>query len=98
MDGSSDTVVINTNVYKISGSCKVNGTEVSDDTWVYLHKKGDATELSNYTFDEGKYEFYVEPGEYEIKVSLDSRNRYRSRRNDYQCICREKFGVSRVKR
>ena len=26
----------------------------------------------NYTFDEGKYEFYVEPGEYEIKVSLDS--------------------------
>lgn len=72
VDGSSDTVVINTNVYKISGSCKVNGTEVSDDTWVYLHKKGDATELSNYTFDEGKYEFYVEPGEYEIKVSLDS--------------------------
>ena len=72
MDGSSDTVVINTNVYKISGSCKVNGTEVSDDTWVYLHKKGDATELSSYTFDEGKYEFYVEPGEYEIKVSLDS--------------------------
>ena len=72
VDGSSDTVVINTNVYKISGSCKVNGAEVSDDTWVYLHKKGDATELSNYTFDEGKYEFYVEPGEYEIKVSLDS--------------------------
>ena len=72
VDGSSDTVVINTNVYKISGNCKVNGTEVSDDTWVYLHKKGDATELSNYTFDEGKYEFYVEPGEYEIKVSLDS--------------------------
>ena len=30
------------------------------------------TELSSYTFDEGKYEFYVEPGEYEIKVSLDS--------------------------
>ena len=57
---------------KISGSCKVNGAEVSDDTWVYLHKKGDATELSSYTFDEGKYEFYVEPGEYEIKVSLDS--------------------------
>ena len=27
---------------------------------------------SSYTFDEGKYEFYVEPGEYEIKVSLDS--------------------------
>ena len=72
VDGSSDTVVINTNVYKISGNCKVNGTEVSDDTWVYLHKKGDATELSNYTFDEGKYEFYVEPGEYEIKVSLGS--------------------------
>ena len=72
VDGSSDTVVINTNVYKISGSCKVNGAEVSDDTWVYLHKKGDATELSSYTFDEGKYEFYVEPGEYEIKVSLDS--------------------------
>ncbi len=72
VDGSSDTVVINTNVYKISGSCKVNGAEASDDTWVYLHKKGDATELSNYTFDDGKYEFYVEPGEYEIKVSLDS--------------------------
>ena len=49
-----------------------NMLEVGTGSGLSARYMSEAKHVPLYTFDEGKYEFYVEPGEYEIKVSLDS--------------------------
>ena len=65
----TDEIVINMNVYKLTGNCKINGESAGRSTGIHLYRKGDGYYLASCTMDdEGNYVFYLEPGEYTMKV------------------------------
>ena len=65
----TDDIVMNMNVYKLTGNCKINGESAGRNTWIDLYRKGDGYYLASCTMDdEGNYVFYLEPGEYTMKV------------------------------
>lgn len=65
----SDEIVMNMNVYKLTGNCKINGESADRNTWIDLRRKEDGYYLASCTVDdEGNYVFYLEPGEYTMKV------------------------------
>lgn len=64
----SDEIVMNMNVYKLTGNCKINGESADRNTWIDLRRKEDGYYLASCTVDdEGNYVFYLEPGEYTMK-------------------------------
>ena len=65
----TDELVMNMNVYKLTGNCKINGESADRNTWIDLRRKEDGYYLTSCTIDdEGNYVFYLEPGEYTVKV------------------------------
>lgn len=65
----TDVIVMNMNVYKLTGNCKINGESADRNTWIDLRRKEDGHYLASCTVDdEGNYVFYLEPGEYTMKV------------------------------
>lgn len=65
----SDEIVMNMNMYKLTGNCKINGESADRSTWIDLRRKEDGYYLASCTVDdEGNYVFYLEPGEYTMKV------------------------------
>lgn len=65
----TDEIVINMNVYKLTGNCKINGESADRSTWINLYRKKDNRYLASCTMDdEGNYVFYLEPGDYTMKV------------------------------
>ena len=65
----SDEIVMNMNVYKLTGNCKINGESADHNTWIDLRRKEDGYYLASCTVDdEGNYVFYLEPGDYTMKV------------------------------
>ena len=65
----TDEIVMNMNVYKLTGNCKINGESADRNTWINLRRKEDGYYLASCTVDdEGNYVFYLEPGEYTMKV------------------------------
>ena len=65
----TDEIVMNMNVYKLTGNCKINGESADRSTWIDLRRKEDGYYLASCTVDdEGNYVFYLEPGEYTMKV------------------------------
>lgn len=65
----TDEIVMNMNVYKLTGNCKINGESADRNTWIDLRRKEDGYYLASCTVDdEGNYVFYLEPGEYTMKV------------------------------
>ncbi len=65
----TDEIVMNMNVYKLTGNCKINGESADRNTWIDLRQKEDGYYLASCTVDdEGNYVFYLEPGEYTMKV------------------------------
>lgn len=66
----TDEIVMNMNVYKLTGNCKINGESADRSTWIDLYRKGDGYYLASCNIDdEGNYVFYLEPGEYTMKVN-----------------------------
>lgn len=66
----TDKIVMNMNVYKLTGNCKINGESADRSTWIDLYRKGDGYYLASCNMDdEGNYVFYLEPGEYTMKVN-----------------------------
>ena len=64
-----DEIVMNMNVYKLTGNCKINGESADRSTGIYLYRKKDSYYLASCTMDdEGNYVFYLEPGDYTMKV------------------------------
>ena len=62
-------IVMNMNVYKLTGNCKINGESADRSTWINLYRKEDSYYLASCTMDdEGNYVFYLEPGDYTMKV------------------------------
>ena len=65
----TDEIVMNMNVSKLTGNCKINGESADRNTWIDLRRKEDGYYLASCTVDdEGNYVFYLEPGEYTMKV------------------------------
>lgn len=65
----NDEIVMNMSVYKLTGNCKINGQSADRNTWIDLRRKEDGYYLASCTVDdEGNYVFYLEPGEYTMKV------------------------------
>lgn len=65
----TDEIVMNMNVYKLTGNCKINGESADRSTWINLYQKKDNRYLASCTMDdEGNYVFYLEPGDYTMKV------------------------------
>lgn len=65
----TDEIVMNMNVYKLTGNCKINGESADRNTWIDLRRKKDGYYLASCTVDdEGNYVFYLEPDEYTLKV------------------------------
>ena len=65
----TDEIVMNMNVYKLTGNCKINGESADRNTWIDLRRKEDGYYLASCTVDdEGNYVFYLEPGGYTMKV------------------------------
>lgn len=65
----TDEIVMNMNVYKLTGNCKINGESAGRNTWIDLYRKGDGYYLASCIMDDaGNYVFYLEPGEYTMKV------------------------------
>ena len=65
----NDEIVMNMNVYKLTGNCKINGESADRSTGIYLYRKKDSYYLASCTMDdEGNYVFYLEPGDYTMKV------------------------------
>ena len=69
IEEDTDEIVMNMNVYKLTGNCKINGESADRSTWIDLCRKEDGYYLASCTVDdEGNYVFYLEPGEYTMKV------------------------------
>ena len=65
----TDEIVMNMNVYKLTGNCKINGESADRSTWINLYQKKDNRYLTSCAVDEeGNYVFYLESGEYTMKV------------------------------
>lgn len=66
----TDEIVMNMNVYKLTGNCKINGESADRSTWINLYRKKDNSYLASCTMDEeGNYVFYLESGDYSVQVS-----------------------------
>ena len=60
---------MNMSVYKLTGNCKINGQIADRSTWIDVYQKEGTVVLASCTVDdEGNYVFYLEPGEYTMKV------------------------------
>ena len=46
----SDEIVMNMNVYKLTGNCKINGESADRNTWIDLRRKEDGYYLASYIF------------------------------------------------
>ena len=69
IEEDTDEIVMNMNVYKLTGNCKINGESADRSTWIDLCRKEGGYYLASCTVDdEGNYVFYLEPGEYTMKV------------------------------
>lgn len=65
----NDEIVMNMSVYKLTGNCKINGQIADRSTWIDVYQKEGTVVLASCTVDdEGNYVFYLEPGEYTMKV------------------------------
>ena len=65
----TDEIVMNMNVYKLTGNCKINGESADRSTWINLYRKEETSYLTSCAVDEeGNYVFYLEPGDYTMKV------------------------------
>lgn len=65
----TDEIVMNMNVYKLTGNCKINGESADRNTWIDFYRKKDNQYLASCIVDdEGNYVFYLEPGDYTMKV------------------------------
>ena len=65
----NDEIVMNMSVYKLTGNCKINGQIADRSTWIDVYQKEGTGVLASCTVDdEGNYVFYLEPGEYTMKV------------------------------
>lgn len=66
----TDEIVMNMNVYKLTGNCKINGESADRSTWINLYQKKDNRYLTSCAVDEeGNYVFYLESGDYSVQVS-----------------------------
>lgn len=66
----NDEIVMNMNVYKLTGNCKINGESADRNTWINLYQKKDNRYLTSCAVDEeGNYVFYLESGDYSVQVS-----------------------------
>ena len=66
----NDEIVMNMNVYKLTGNCKINGESADRSTWINLYQKKDNRYLTSCAVDEeGNYVFYLESGDYSVQVS-----------------------------
>ena len=65
-----DEIVMNMNVYKLTGNCKINGESADRSTWINLYRKEETSYLTSCAVDEeGNYVFYLESGDYSVQVS-----------------------------
>ncbi len=65
----NDEIVMNMSVYKLTGNCKINGQIADRSTWIDVYQKEGTVVLASCTVDDkGNYVFYLEPGEYTMKV------------------------------
>ena len=66
----TDEIVMNMNVYKLTGNCKINGESADRSTWINLYRKEETSYLTSCAVDEeGNYVFYLESGDYSVQVS-----------------------------
>ena len=64
-----DVVSVNTQLYRVSGYCKLNGVNVSDDARItFFDKNSSSTSVAN-DVEDGKYSVYVSTGEYKVTIS-----------------------------
>ena len=64
-----DVVSVNTQLYRVSGYCKLNGVNVSDDARITLFDKNSSSTSAANDVDNGKYSVYVSTGEYKVTIS-----------------------------
>ena len=59
-----DVVSVNTQLYRVSGYCKLNGVNVSDDARITFFDKNSSSTSAANDVEDGKYSVYVSTGEY----------------------------------
>ncbi len=64
-----DVVSVNTQLYQVSGYCKLNGVNVSDDARITLFDKDSSSTCAANDMKDGKYSVYVTTGEYKMIIS-----------------------------
>lgn len=70
VEEDNDEIVMNMNVYKLTGNCKINGESADRSTWINLYRKEETSYLTSCAVDEeGNYVFYLESGDYSVQVS-----------------------------
>lgn len=69
VEEDNDEIVMNMSVYKLTGNCKINGENADRSTRIDVYRKEGDYYLASCTVDDkGNYVFYLEPGEYTMKV------------------------------
>ena len=64
-----DVVSVNTQLYRVSGYCKLNGVNASDDARITFFDKDSSSTCAVNEMEDGKYSVYVSAGEYIVKIS-----------------------------
>lgn len=64
-----DVVSVNTQLYRVSGYCKLNGVNASDDARITLFDKNSSSTSAANDVEDGKYSVYVSTGEYKVTIS-----------------------------
>ena len=64
-----DVVSVNTQLYRVSGYCKLNGVNVSDDARITFFDKNSSSTSAANDVEDGKYSVYVSTGEYKVTIS-----------------------------
>ena len=62
-------VSVNTQLYRVSGYCKLNGVNASDDARITFFDKDSSSTCAVNEMEDGKYSVYVSAGEYIVKIS-----------------------------
>ena len=62
-------VSVNTQLYRVSGYCKLNGVNVSDDARITFFDKNSSSTSAANDVEDGKYSVYVSTGEYKVTIS-----------------------------
>ena len=62
-------VSVNTQLYQVSGYCKLNGVNASDDARITFFDKNSSSTCAVNEMEDGKYSVYVSAGEYIVKIS-----------------------------